>query len=346
MSQAPTPPRATPRKTVNLALQGGGAHGAFTWGVLEALLDDGRIAIDGISGTSAGAMNATVMACGLAGGGPGEARKSLESFWRDVSIDGKLADGPRALFDVFLNAWSMNAAGNGWASLAAQVLSPYDVNPLDLNPLRQVVEEHINFKRLRGYEAIQLFIAATNVRTGKVRVFRRPELTADMLMASAALPTVFKAVTIEGQAYWDGGYMGNPVLFPFFTETQTDDILLVQINPVVRQEVPETAHDIMERMNEITFNASLLHELRAIDFVRRLKDQGRLEGTHYKRIRMHRIDARQELASLGSASKMQADWSFFQKLHEIGVKAGRRFLKAHFDDIGVEGTMDLPSELG
>jgi NTE family protein len=341
----PAATTAAPRKLVNLALQGGGAHGAFTWGVLDALLEDGRLAIDGISGTSAGAMNAAVMACGLAGGGPDAARGKLENFWRDVSIDGKLGAGQRAIFDVFLDAWRMNPAGNGWAGLAAQVLSPYDFNPLDLNPLRQVVEDHIDFKRLRAFHDLQLFIAATNVRTGKVRVFRRNEMTADMLMASAALPTVFKAVTIEKQPYWDGGYMGNPVLFPFFTETQTEDILLVQINPVVREEVPETAHDIMERMNEITFNASLLHELRAIDFVRRLKDQGRLEGTHYKRIRMHRIDARRDLEAFGASSKLQADWSFFQKLHEIGRRAAIRFLKAHYDEIGVEGSMNLPTEL-
>jgi NTE family protein len=334
------------RKPVNLALQVGGAHGAFTWGVLDALLQDERLEIDGISGTSAGAMNAAVLACGFVNGGRDGARESLAAFWRDVSFDGNLGHAQRSLLDMFLNAWSFGGQhGVGWASVASQVLSPYDVNPLDINPLRDVVEKHVDFEKLRGCRELQLFIAATNVRTGKVRVFRRPEMTADMLMASAALPTVFKAVTVEGQAYWDGGYMGNPVLFPFFTETKTDDILLVQINPVVRDEVPETSHDIMERMNEITFNASLLHELRAIDFVRRLIDQGRLDGTHYKRIRVHRIDAQKELASYGSSSKLKADWGFFQKLHAIGLKAGKRFLKSKFDALGVEGTVDLRKEL-
>jgi NTE family protein len=335
-----------PRKRVNLALQGGGAHGAFTWGVLDALMQDDRLEVDGISGTSAGAMNAAVLACGIATGGREAARAGLAAFWKDVSFDGNLGHAQRTLVDMFLNAWSIGGQSpGGWANIASQVLSPYDVNPLDINPLRDVVEKHINFKHLRGCHELQLFIAATNVRTGKVRVFRRPELTADMLMASAALPTVFKAVEVEGQPYWDGGYMGNPVLFPFFTETQTDDIVLVQINPVVRDAVPETSRDIMERMNEITFNASLLHELRAIDFVRRLIDQGRLEGTHYKRIRIHRIDATKELSSYGAESKLQADWDFFQELHALGLKAGKRFLKTKFDALGNEGTVDLQKEL-
>ena len=335
---------AGPRKRVNLALQGGGAHGAFTWGVLDALLQDGRLEIEGLSGTSAGAMNAAVLMCGYAGGGPEVARTRLAGFWKAVSVDGGLAAGQRALLDLFLGTWRWAPGGGAsWLPLAAP--SPSTFNPLDINPLRDVVAEHIDFEALRRYEPMKLFIAATNVQTGKVRVFRRHELTMDMLMASAALPSLFKAVMVAGTPYWDGGYMGNPVLFPFFTETQTEDIILIQINPIMRSEVPVSAQDIQERVNEITFNASLLHEFRAIDFVRRLIDQGRLKETHYKRIRLHRIEENGALEGLGATSRLKAEWGFFQELHALGVKAGRRFLKKHFDMIGVEGTLDLRAEL-
>ncbi|PSC05915.1 patatin [Alsobacter soli] len=341
--QAQIPPVA--RKRVNLALQGGGAHGAFTWGVLDALLEDGRLEIEGLSGTSAGAMNAAIIACGIAEGGPEAARRKLARFWKAVAIDGDLRGPQRALFDALLGAWKLGSTGAADWLPQFGALSPYALNPLDINPLRDVVERHVDFERLRAYEALKLFIAATNVHTGKVRVFHRQELTADMLMASAALPSLFKAVEVEGVPYWDGGYMGNPVLFPFFTETGTADIILVQINPIMREETPNTSSEILERVNEITFNASLLHELRAIDFVRRLIDAGRLAGTHYKRIRMHRISAQDELRQFGSASKLSADWALFQQLHRIGRKAGQDFLRAHFDMIGVEGTLDLRAEL-
>lgn len=336
-------PRST--KRVNLALQGGGAHGAFTWGVIEALLDDGRLVFEGLSGTSAGAMNAAVLASGLALGGPRMAKERLENFWRAVSIDGELGEGQRALFDAMLGAWGYGSERhNGWFDLATRIFSPYQ-NPIDLNPLRGAVERFVDCQAVRGHESLKLFIAATNVYSGKVRVFRREELSADVLMASACLPMVFKAVEIEGEPYWDGGYMGNPVLFPFFTETDTEDIILVQINPIERRDVPDNAREIIDRMNEITFNSSLLHELRAIDFVGRLIDQGRLEGTHYKKIRMHRIDAGKELQGYGAATKFKADWAFFLELHEAGRKAGKAFLKRSFDEIGVTGTMDIRSEL-
>ena len=333
------------RKRVNLALQGGGAHGAFTWGVLDAILSDDRLDIEGISGTSAGAMNAAVVASGITQGGPELARKKLCEFWRAVSVDGRLTAPQRALFDMLLQPWRKVGAGGGWMGAAQAMLSPYDLNPLDINPLRDVVEAQIDFAAVRACESLQLFIAATNVHTGKVRVFERSELTVDMLMASAALPTIFKAVEIDGVPYWDGGYMCNPVLFPFFSGTRTEDIILVQINPLVRDTTPDTTGDILERVNEITFNAALLHELRAIDFVRRLIDAGRLDATHYKRVRLHRIEAQKELNTFGAASKLQADWSFFETLHAVGHKAGTAFLAAHFDDIGREGTLDLKAEL-
>jgi NTE family protein len=340
---AGVPSPATPKR-INLALQGGGAHGAFTWGVLDVLLADPRLAIEGISGTSAGAMNAAVLACGLAAGGPEKARAKLRSFWQAASLDGGMPKAQRAVFDMMMGLWEFGSGAN-WLGIMPPTAAPVHFNPLDINPLRDVVESHIDFDALRAFEALKLFIVATNVQTGKGRVFRRDELTADMLMASAALPQVFRPVEIDGVPYWDGGYSGNPALYPFFTETETEDIVLVQINPITRPDTPDSSREITERLNEITFNASLLHEFRAIDFVRRLIDSGRLQGTHYKRIRMHRIDGEHALNGLGASSKLKADWDFFLELHALGRQAAHKFLARNFDQIGVEGTLDLAAEL-
>jgi len=335
---------SAPRKVINLALQGGGAHGAFTWGVLDVLLEDGRVDFCGISGTSAGAMNAVSFAEGMRKGGKEGARQQLAHFWRSASLDGGLNAIQREVFEGVLNLWGATPA-KSWVEQAASMFSPMQFNPLNINPLRDVLSDQIDFAALRDSDHLKLFIAATNVESGKVRIFRRPELTIDMLMASACLPTVFKAVEIDGVPYWDGGYMGNPVLFPFFTETESPDVVLIQINPIERKGAPDTVTDIMARMNEITFNAPLLQEFRAIDFVARLIDAGRLDGTHYKRINMHVIEAQDELNQLGSASKMRSDLSFFEQLFAVGRKAGQSFLDEHFDDIGVKGTLDLKEAL-
>jgi NTE family protein len=341
----PTPTVAPkPQKKVNLALQGGGAHGAFTWGVLDHLLEDGRLAFDGLSGTSAGAMNAVNFAEGMRKGGAKGARDQLAAFWRGASIDGALPAIQRNLVESLLNFWN----GSPAATILQQttnLFSPSEINPLGINPLRQVLSEMVDFEALRATDHLKLFIAATNVETGKVRVFHRPELTLDMVMASACLPTLFPAVMIDGVPYWDGGYMGNPALFPFFTETDTADIILVQINPIVRKGTPTTATDIMGRLDEITFNAPLLQEFRAIDFVARLIRSGRLEGTHYKSIRLHVIEAQDELNKFGAASKMKADYDFFVQLRDIGRKAAKKFLDAHFDSLGAKATLDLQNAL-
>ncbi len=340
---------SAPRKKVTLALQGGGAHGAFTWGVLDAFLADGRLEIAAISGTSAGAMNAVVLADGMCEGGAERARRQLADFWRAVSVDGKMTDVQRNLFDVFLGAVKpfqmANEFGRNFFESATSFFSPYDFNPLDINPLREVVGELIDFSRLRRTDDLKLFIAATNVHTGKIRIFRRPELTEDMLMASACLPTLFKAVVVEGAPYWDGGYSGNPPLFPLFTETDCPDVILVQINPIERKETPRTAVDIMNRLNEITFNAPLLGEFRAIDFVARLIDAGRLKDTHYKRVNMHVVDGGAALAAFPADTKSRAEYAFFRQLFELGQVAGEKFLKVNFETIGVRGSLDLKEKL-
>ncbi len=333
-------------KPVNLALQGGGAHGAFTWGVLDGLLSDGRIAIDSIAGTSAGAMNGAAVVSGYQQGGAEGAREMLERLWRAVSQAAEKSPIRRSPFDVLSGSWSLDHSP---AYLAFDVLTrfvpPGAFNPLGLNPLRDVVERTIDFEALNACEAIGLFVAATNVRSGKVRVFGRGEISCAALMASACLPQLFEPVKIDGEAYWDGGFMGNPPLFPLFYETRTADLVLVQINPVWRAELPRTGRDIVNRVNEITFNSSLLRELRAVHFVTRLIDEGKLDEAEYMRVRLHRIPAAEGLAPLPASSKFNAEWAFLTHLRDRGREAAAAFLEAHFSDIGVRETLDLAAEI-
>ena len=337
------------RKRVNLALQGGGAHGAFTWGVLDHLLEDDRLEIEGISGASAGAMNAIMLADGLARGGTAEAKKRLADFWRAVSIGGNLPAFQRIVVERLFSFMPLDdSPASAWFDAMSRFFSPYDVNPLNINPLKDVIERFVDFEALQKCDKLQLFISATNVQTGRLHIFPREKITADAVMASACLPFLFRAVEIDGASYWDGGYLGNPVIFPFFSTTQTEDVLIVQINPLTREAVPRSSQEILNRVNEITFNSSLLSEFRAIDFVGRLIDQGRLpRGTgpgEYRRINMHRIVLDQDGSNYTAASKRSNDYDFFEVLHDNGRRAARRFLDEHFHDIGVRGTVDLRPE--
>jgi NTE family protein len=337
-------------KKINLALQGGGAHGAFTWGVLDHLLADGRLAIEGISGASAGAMNAIMLADGLARGGPQEAQKRLAEFWRAASLGGNLPPLQRAVVDRMLSFLPIEGTPvQAWLDALSQLYSPYDVNPLNINPLRDLIERFVDFEAVRNCEALQLFITATNVYTGRLHVFSRKKISAQAIMASACLPNLFRAVEIDGVPYWDGGYLGNPVIFPFFRTTDTEDVLVVQINPLVRHSVPTSAQEIMNRVNEITFNSSLLDEFRAIEFVGRLIDQHRLPRGRgpgqYRRINVHRIVLDSEGKAFTAASKLSNDYEFFEMLRDNGRRAARRFLDEHFDHIGVKSTVDLRTEV-
>jgi NTE family protein len=341
--------KAPPRKKINLALQGGGAHGAFTWGVLDHLLQDERIEIEGISGASAGALNAVMLADGLARGGREEARKRLADFWRGASADGNLPRVQRAVIDRLFSFFPFEGSPvAAWLDALSQFLSPYDFNPLNINPLKELIEKFVDFDAIRRCTEPQLFISATNVTTGRLRVFAGRKVTADAVMASACLPTLFRAVEIDGAPYWDGGYMGNPAIFPFFRATETEDVLVVQINPRVRHVAPKSSQEIINRLNEITFNSSLLAEFRAIDFVRRLIDQKRLpRGTgpgEYRRINVHRIALDEAFRKLTAASKLNSDYDFFVMLRNGGRRAARNFLNAHFDDLGRDGTIDLRVE--
>ncbi|QBR70541.1 patatin [Beijerinckiaceae bacterium] len=330
------------KKKINLALQGGGSHGAFTWGVLDALLEDSRLDIEAITGTSAGAMNAVVLAEGYLDGGRAGARKSLARFWRSVSDTGALSTIEKKLYEALFQDWPLQEKfAYWWTDFLTHYSSPYQFNPFNINPLRDHLLKTVDFAKVRALTELKLFVAATNVRTGMIKVFEGPELTADHVMASACLPYVFQAVKIDGVAYWDGGYMGNPALFPLFYKTACPDVVIVQINPIERDEIPRSSRDIQNRLNEITFNGALMGELRAIDFVIRLIDSGKLSLSNYMRPLVHRIDGGNFLEEFSAASKLDASWTLISKLHDLGRSAAQQWLDRHYDSIGVEGTLNL-----
>lgn len=325
---------------IDLALQGGGSHGAFTWGVLDRLLEEPWLKIEAISGTSAGAMNAAVLADGWTSGGAEGARAALDNYWQRVSQAASFSPLQRSPLDVMMGRWALDTSPAYLAmDLMSRVLSPYDLNPLGLNPLRGILSESIDFSRLPS-SPIKLFVTATNVRTGRGRIFRNAEITADVLLASACLPTLFQAIEIDGEHYWDGGYAGNPTITPLIRESDAIDTILVQINPRERSEPPRTASDILNRLNEISFNSPLMKELRMIAVLRQVADPGNGEGARWARMRTHRI-LTDMLADLGASSKLNAEWAFVSMLKEQGRKSADEFLAEHGNDVGVRSTADL-----
>ncbi len=335
---------ATGSVALNLALQGGGSHGAFTWGVLDKLLEDGRFHFTGVSGTSAGAMNAVCLADGMHADGKQGARGKLRRFWEAVGARGRFAPPMRTPLDIWLGNWNVGSSPvvfyDNWLKA---MYSPYD-NPFPTHPLRDLVEEIVDFDNIHECDSMRVFVAATNVWNGKVRVFENAEIVSDAVLASACLPQIFKAVEIEGVPYWDGGYMGNPVLFPFFYQTSTEDILIVQINPIERMETPRTAQEIANRVDEITFNASLLGEFRAIKFVKRLIAEGSIEAGRYRDVRVHRIEAPEALLALSAASKQNSEPGFLDHLFDLGRKAADGWLAKDAAKVGVEDGIDLEAE--
>ena len=354
----PSPPASpTGTRRVNLALQGGGSHGAFTWGVLDTLLQDGRLQIDGISGASAGAVNAVALAHGFAtashkGGEATEpreaARATLARIWQGVAAMGSLGSMAESISKMMLGGWSGagSAVGVEFFSQASnamsQWLSPYQSNPLDINPLRQLLENEIDFAAIASHQALKVFVSATQVTTGKAEIFAGKRLTLQAVMASTCLPTVFQAVEIDGQPYWDGGFSSNPALLPLINECTSTDIIVVQINPLRRDQAPQTPHDIMDRVNELTFNASLLSQMRTIDFINRRLADGRLQaGSKYKNVLLHRIDGGEALEELPASSKLSADNAMIEKLFEMGQGAARRWLHRHFEALGQQSTVNI-----
>ncbi len=329
---------------IDLALQGGGAHGAFTWGVLDRLLEEPRLQIEGISGTSAGAMNAAVLVHGHAAGGSKGAKAALEDFWRRVSRAATFSPFRRTPLDVLLGRWTMDTSPIFLAfDMAARVFSPYDLNPRGANPMRDILAECVDFGKL-AQSSIRLFVTATNVRTGRGRVFRNADLTPDVLLASACLPTLFQAIEIDGEAYWDGGYVGNPTITPLVRECASSDTVLVQVNPVERPGTPRSAREILDRLNEVSFNSPLMKELRLIAVLRQVANAGDCEGARWAGMRIHRI-ASEMMVELGYSSKLNAEWEFFCMLRDEGRRCAEIFLQNHFEDLGRRSTFDLDSLL-
>ncbi len=325
---------------IDLALQGGGSHGAFTWGVLDRMLEEERFLIEAISGTSAGAMNAAVLADGWNKGGAEGAKAALAAYWKRVSDAAAFSPFQRTPFDKLMGRWSLDHSPAYLAmDLLTRVASPYDLNPAGYNPLKPILEESIDFTGL-ARSPIKLFVTATNVRTGRARIFRNAEITADVLLASACLPTMFQAVEIDGEAYWDGGYAGNPTITPLVRESDATDSILVQINPRERAEVPKTAAEILNRLNEISFNSPLMKEIYMIALMRQVADPGTGEGARWASMRTHRIMT-EKLAELGASSKLNAEWDFIEMLHQEGRRAADEFIALHGDDVGKRSTADI-----
>jgi len=331
-------------KPLNLALQGGGAHGAFAWGVLDRLFEEGCFDIEGIVGTSAGAMNATVAAYGLAKGGNEGARASLEEFWRGISDAAKYSLLQPTLWDKLFrpNTGSLEySPGYIFTDALSRLLSPYQLNPSNMNPLRDMLAKIVDFDFMHRENEVKLFICASNVLTGKIKVFGKEELSVDAVMASACLPFMFQAAEVNGEYFWDGGYMGNPPLYPLIYNTSTRDILIVQLNPINIPEVPRTAQAILDRINTLSFNSSLMREMRAINFVTKLIDNGFDDGGRLKRLNLHTIDAEEVLNRMGVSSKLNADWDFLMQLKELGRDRGEEFLDLHYDKVGRESSTDI-----
>jgi NTE family protein len=325
---------------IDLALQGGGSHGAFTWGVLDRLLEEPWLHIAAISGTSAGAMNAAVLADGWTDGGAEGARAALDQYWQRVSRAAAFSPLQRSPLDRLMGRWTFDTSPVYIAmDLMSRLLSPYDLNPMGLNPLRSILAESIDFERL-ARSPIKLFVTATNVHTGRGRIFRNAEITADVLLASACLPTMFRAVEIDGEPYWDGGYAGNPTITPLIRESDAHDTILVQINPRERPETPRSAADILNRINEISFNSPLMKELRMIALLRQVADPGTGEGARWAQMRTHRI-ATDLLTQLGASSKLNAERDFLALLRTEGRRAASQFLHASIADLGKRSTIDL-----
>ncbi len=331
-----------PLKTIDLALQGGGSHGALTWGVLDRLLEDDRLKIHALSGTSAGAMNAVVLADGAQKGGREGARQALLAFWKAVSDAARFSPIQRGLWDRLTGRFSLESSP--WYHLFDQmtrVLTPRQLNPLDLNPLRDLLASTIDFGRVNACREVKVFVTATNVRTGRGRIFRTGELSVDTVMASACLPFLFRPVEIDGEAYWDGGYIGNPALYPLVDDPICRDIVIIKINPMRRDELPETARDIMNRVNELTFNAALLKELRAIHLLHQLIEAEGLESERYRDVFVHVIQAADEVQHLEASSKLNAEWAYLTHLFAQGRAWADAWLADHFDDLGNRSTIDL-----
>jgi NTE family protein len=332
-------------KKVNLALQGGGAHGAFTWGILDTFLEQNAFTIEGISATSAGSMNAVVLAQGMLEGGNEGARQLLYDFWKAMSEYGKMYSPNKPMPIDFLLEPFLKVPINFYLfSSIVNLLSPYQVNPFNFNPIKQVLEKIIDIKKIKKQGHIKLFICATNVKTGKIRIFSTDELSINAIVASACLPRMFQSVEVNHEYYWDGGYLGNPAIFPLIYNTNVSDIIVLHTVPIVRQTLPTTVLEIDARLREISFNSSLMREMRAIAFITKMIDEGWLKKEYeskLKRIHMHCIRADKALRDFSLASVYSPDWDFLITLRNLGRHAAENWLHKHSNDLGEKSTIQL-----
>jgi NTE family protein len=330
-------------KNVGIALQGGGAHGAFTWGVLDRLLEVDELVADAICGTSAGAVNAVVCAYGLHIGGPPKAKELMEQLWRKIANSGSAFFKPGVMDKYFGNGDMHNSPGYLWFNAVSQFMSPYNFNPLNYNPLRDILTGIVDFEELHLYNKKKLFICATNVKTNRAKIFTNKDITVESVLASACLPLLFQAVEIDGEYYWDGGYMGNPPIFPLITNTNIHDVLLVKINSININSVPTTARDIADRVNEISFNSSLINEMKLIHYRNELLRNGILESDDKtnREIYVHTISGYDALSQLSHSSKMNTSWEFLLQLKEKGRETADKWLEKDFKEVGLKSTFDV-----
>jgi len=330
-------------KHVGVALQGGGSHGAFTWGVLDRLLEEETVIADAMCGTSAGAVNAVTCAYGLHIGGPQKAKELLEQLWRKVALSGNFLFKPGIFDQATGNGDIYNSAGYMMFNALTQVMSPYNFNPLNYNPLKSILTDLIDFEDLHKYNKKKLFICATNVKTNRAKIFSNKDITVDTVLASACLPFLFQAVEIEGEHYWDGGYMGNPPIFPLITNTTLSDIVLIKINSININSVPTSARDIADRVNEISFNSSLINEMKLIHYRNELLRNGilRTDDKMNREIFVHTISGYDALSQLSYSSKMNTSWEFLTSLKEKGREIATKWLESDFKEVGLKSTFDV-----
>lgn len=330
-------------KKVAMALQGGGAHGAFTWGVLDRLLEVEEIVADAMCGTSAGAINAVVCAYGLQIGGPAKAKELLEQLWKKVSLSGSFFFKP-SMWDKYMGSGDIyNSTGYIMFNAMNQFLSPYNFNPFNYNPIKDILLELVDFSELRRYGDKKVFVCATNVKTNRARIFSNEEITVESVMASACLPFLFQAVEINGEYFWDGGYMGNPPIFPLITNSSVRDIVLIKINSINIKSVPVTARDIADRVNEISFNSSLINEMKLIHYRNELIRNGilKVDNKVNREIFIHTISGYDVLGQLNHSSKMNTSYDFLLNLKEKGRETAEKWLNNEFREVGHHSTFDV-----
>lgn len=339
--------KADGKKRLSIAMQGGGAHGAFTWGVLDRLLQEKDIVVEGVSGASAGGMNAVSVAQGMMEGGNEGAREALTRYWKVNTEAGKVSFLKPGVLDMLYNKYTMHHSfGFVMFDLMCKFLSPYQFNPSGTNALRDIVTKLFNFEKLNEYQDVKIFLSATHVYTGKIKIFSNinKELSVDAMLATACLPTIFNAVMVNGEYYWDGGYTGNPVMYPLIYDCECSDIMLLKLNPTHRYRLPTTAAEIGDRMNEITNNTSIMREMRSMHFITKLIDDGYIEPGKLKKMHVHLIENEATFQELGWSSKLNTDWDFLSHLFEEGRKTADQWMEKNYDKIGKETTAPVAEE--